>query len=102
MGMGDELNSRLGKPHPASLRSTIKSLCSQKNGSLPSPEDYRTQFYQTYRKEAKEYDEEFIKKYDEDLNTTLIFVSLEHCSSTDVLTWMVGWSILSCDFCLHH
>ena len=28
-----------------------------------------------YRREAEEYDREFIKKYDEDLNTTLIFVS---------------------------
>jgi len=27
-----------------------------------------------YRHEAEEYDREFIKKHDEDLNTTLIFV----------------------------
>ena len=39
-------------------------------------EDYRTKFYETYRREAEEYDREFIKKYDEDLNTTLIFVGL--------------------------
>jgi hypothetical protein len=29
-----------------------------------------------YHKVAEEYDKEFLKKYDEDLNTTLIFVSL--------------------------
>ena len=28
-----------------------------------------------YRREAEEYDREFIKNNDEDLNTTLIFVS---------------------------
>jgi len=37
-------------------------------------EDYRAKFYEMYRREAEEYDREFIKKYDEDLNTTLIFV----------------------------
>jgi len=36
----------------------------------------RAEFYEHYRKEAKEYDEEFTKKHDVDLNTTLIFVRL--------------------------
>jgi len=27
-----------------------------------------------YHNEAEEYDREFVKRYDEDLNTTLIFV----------------------------
>ena len=43
---------------------------------IPSAqEDHRAQFFEDYRREAEEYDKEFIKKYDEDLNTTLIFVS---------------------------
>ena len=42
---------------------------------LPAQEDYKARFYEDYRKVAEEYDEEFLKKYDEDLNTTLIFVS---------------------------
>ena len=42
--------------------------------------DLRTQFYERYRKEAEEYDKEFMKKYDEDLNTTLIFVRRERWS----------------------
>lgn len=37
--------------------------------------DLRSRFYEEYRKEAEEYDREFIKKFDDDLNTTLIFVS---------------------------
>jgi len=49
--------------------------------------DPRTEFYKVYRKEAEEYDKEFMKKYDEDLNTTLIFVSLARCPDTRVLSW---------------
>ena len=41
----------------------------------PTQEDHRALFFEEYRKEAEDYDEEFMKKYDEDLNTTLIFVS---------------------------
>ena len=29
-----------------------------------------------YKKEATDYDTDYVKKYDEDLNTTLIFVRL--------------------------
>ena len=36
---------------------------------------YRMPFYEKYRKEAEYFDKEFIKKYNEDLNTTLIFMS---------------------------
>jgi len=39
--------------------------------------DYRAEFYEHYRKEADEYDKEFMKRHDEDLNTTLIFVRLQ-------------------------
>ena len=45
-------------------------------------EDPRAEFYKHYHKEAEEYDKEFIKRHDEDLNTTLIFVRLEP-DSTD-------------------
>ena len=37
-------------------------------------DDARLDFYTTYRKEATEYDTDYVRKYDEDLNTTLIFV----------------------------
>lgn len=52
----------------------IKTLHSQKQDLPPTQEDYRTKFYEMYRHESEEYDREFIKEYDEDLNTTLIFV----------------------------
>ena len=55
-----------------------------------------------YRKEAEEYDKEFMKKYDEDLNTTLIFVSLARCPGTRVLSWTTGRSFFCRGFRVHH
>ena len=37
-------------------------------------EDPRVDFYTMYKRESAEYDTDYVKKYDEDLNTTLIFV----------------------------
>ena len=37
--------------------------------------DPRADFFAAYRKEADEFDRGYAKKYDEDLNTSLIFVS---------------------------
>ena len=37
-------------------------------------EDPQLDFYTIYKREATEYDTEYMKKYNEDLNTTLIFV----------------------------
>jgi len=58
----------------------VKPLRSQKQDPPPTEEDYRTKFYEKYRHEAEEYDREFIKRYDEDLNTTLIFVCFSRSS----------------------
>ena len=43
-------------------------------------------FYTIYDKEASEYDEHYIKKYDEDLNTTLIFVRRSSSALVNDLT----------------
>ena len=70
---------------------------------LPStPDDIRSRFYEDYHQVAEEYDKEFNKRYDEDLNTTLIFVSLISYSDIYVLNQTTGWSVFSCHFCLHH
>ena len=37
--------------------------------------DSRTDFFAIYRRESGEFDRDYAKKYDEDLNTSLIFVS---------------------------
>ena len=41
----------------------------------------RSEFYAKYKQEAEHADKDFQKKYEEDLNTTLIFVWLSGCSS---------------------
>ena len=45
-----------------------------------TPEDLRSRFYEHYRKEAGEYDREFHKRYEDYLDSTLIFVSFVSCS----------------------
>ena len=67
-----------------------------------TPEEVRPRFYEGYRKLAEEYDKEFDKRYDEDLNTTLIFVGLGSRVGVYLLTRITGWSVLRCHFCLHH
>ena len=42
-------------------------------------DDARLDFYAIYKKEATEYDTDYVKKYNEDLNTTLIFVRNLEC-----------------------
>ena len=61
---------------PASLRLQLPdSLHRKEEDPEPLQDGLRAEFYTHYRKEAEEYDKEFVKKHDEDLNTTLIFVS---------------------------
>ena len=38
-------------------------------------DDPQLDFYTMYKRETTEYDSEYMQKYNEDLNTTLIFVS---------------------------
>ena len=64
-------------------------------------EDLCNKFYERYRKEADKYDKEFMKKYEEDLDTTLIFVCCPHCSGTRVFICVTGWSVLRCHFRLY-
>ena len=42
---------------------------------IGTTDDARADFYTMYKKEATEYDADYVRKYDGDLNTTLIFVS---------------------------
>ena len=64
------------RPVSRLTRFSLRPSDSEKEGELPADrEDRQARFYQDYRKVAEEYDKDFLKKYDEDLNTTLIFVS---------------------------
>ena len=60
--------------HPTVL--SLRRCCSEKQDTLPTQENHEARFYADYGEVAEDYDKEFLKKYDEDLNTTLIFVSL--------------------------
>ncbi|KAF9647862.1 hypothetical protein BDM02DRAFT_3097359, partial [Thelephora ganbajun] len=39
-------------------------------------DEARTDFYTVYKRESTEYDANYVKKHDEDLNTTLVFAGL--------------------------
>ena len=70
--------------------------------SIEAPrEDLRARFYNHYREEAEEYDKDFMKKYDEDLNTTLIFVRCIRGPGPLVLTHVTGWFVLLRNFRIH-
>jgi hypothetical protein len=54
----------------------LRQFFSRKQGVFTANrENHQAQFYKDYRRAAEEYDKEFLRKYNEDLNTTLIFVS---------------------------
>ena len=57
-------------------------------------DDPRLDFYTMYRREATEYDVDYVKKYDEDLNTTLIFVRYLSALSSPTLPCLLGRSVL--------
>ena len=50
-------------------------------------DDSRLDFYAMYKREATEYDTDYVKKYDEDLNTTLIFVRRLPFAPANYLTY---------------
>ena len=47
-------------------------------------DDPKLDFYTMYKRETTEYDTEYMQKYNEDLNTTLIFV---RCCVPLIATW---------------
>ena len=57
------------KWNPSSIQEALRAFLQPIKSDDP-----RIDFYTVYKKEATEYDTEYVKKYDEDLNTTLIFV----------------------------
>jgi len=87
-------------PHPTGA--SLISSRSQKQGLQSTQDVLRAQFYEKYRKEAEEYDKEFMKKHDEDLNTTLIFVSRARHSVPRILNRVAGRSVLRRNICIHH
>ena len=57
-------------------------------------DDPRLDFYTMYKREAMEYDTDYVKKYDEDLNITLIFVRHYRSLLQFISLAVVGRSVL--------
>jgi len=72
------------------------------NSAFAKPEtDPRTRFHEQFRKEADEYDRDFHKKYHDDLNSTLLFVSSPQSDTLVSADNEVGRSVLGCGFRVH-
>jgi len=56
--------------------------------------DTRAEFYAAYQRESSQYDHDYVRKYDEDLNTTLVFVSFSCWRFLSVL--LIGEGRLVC------
>ena len=95
-------NKRTGKILSTSPKMSLITLRSPTQGTLSTQEDYQTRFYNNYRKVAEEYDKDFLKKHEEDLDTTLIFVGSTGDSDEHVLIRVTGWSVLGRYLRVHH
>ncbi|KAF9780471.1 hypothetical protein BJ322DRAFT_1112471 [Thelephora terrestris] len=60
----------------ANMRMRDKTANSKRTSALPVQKDCQALFYDKYHEMAKGYDEDFVKKYGGDLDTTLIFAGL--------------------------
>ena len=69
--------ARSGKLTPDSIQDALRMFLQPiKN------DDPKLDFYTMYKRETVEYDTEYMQKYNEDLNTTLIFVCFRVLRST--------------------
>jgi len=69
----------------------LKALPSLFPNLLGTASSARVEFYDKFQREADEYDRDFMKKYDEDLNTTLIFVSVCFRIRTSIVALIRFW-----------
>lgn len=81
------------------LRETL--VAALKSTLAKQEPDARTRFHEQFRKEVDDYDRDSHKKYHDDLNTTLIFVSRSQQAVPISADNELGWSILGCSVCLH-
>ena len=66
----------------------LKALPSLFPNLLGTTSSARVEFYDKFQREADDYDRDFVKKHEEDLNTTLIFVSALHPTSVSTVALM--------------
>ena len=66
-------------------------------------DDPKLDFYTMYKRETTEYDTQYIEKYNEDLNTTLIFVRFYVLTLLSaVFTVISGWPVLNSQLRIHY
>ena len=67
-------------------------------------DDPQLDFYTVYKRETVEYDTEYMQKYNEDLNTTLIFVRFRVHTLLQHIAFKTssGWSFLGGELRLRH
>jgi len=65
-----QIHSNKLDPGRPSIHATLKEFFQPFRSN-----DTRADFFAVYRKESEEFDRDYARKYDEDLNTSLIFVS---------------------------
>ena len=75
---------------------------SLKEGTSPASGAPQDEFYESYQKVAKEFDQEFLKRHGGDLDITLIFVNPAWYLMKRVLIKPLGWTVLCRRFCVHH
>lgn len=76
-------NRMMGMISPVPAHTCLRPSCSWKQHIPLTQKDHQARFYADYRKVAEEYDKEFVKKCDENLSTTLIFVSFTYDDSVN-------------------
>lgn len=78
----------------------------QEHLPFPNP-NAQIEFYKKFKREADEYDNDFVKKYNDEADTTLIFVSFPLHSFRDLnanldISWGIGWSVLCSRIRFHY
>ena len=77
------------------LREVVTSAL--KSAFTKQEPDARTRFHEQFQKEADEYDRDFHKKYHDDLNAILIFVSSFQLNPPASTNNEIGWFVLGRD-----
>ena len=96
------LRSTVWKPRPdkTSIHTALKEFFQPLRSN-----DTRADFFAVYRKESEEFDRDYAGKYDEDLNTSLIFVSRETSAFEDCALnggVYTGRSVFGGQLSVHH
>ena len=91
--------ARINRLTPVSIQDALRTYFQPIKNDNP-----QLDFYTIYKRETVEYDTEHMQKYDEDLNTTLIFVRfcITVCYHYAVLTAFSGRSVLLGQLRLRH